>query len=156
MGDFVAGVLAIDVIGDKVTLGGGAVALVGDRSGDGEFVALFGLDRRPGEVADHEVGAGVGNVDHERVAGGCSAIIEHGEGGRVLSRPLVGVLGGAVLEHAVFEVDVWMIGVLKATSALPFDIGVYLVVVGLVLMAYEAFGEDVVADADLDSVEVSP
>ena len=66
------------------------------------------------------------------------------------------LLGGAVLEHAVFEVDVWMIGVLKATSALPFDIGVYLVVVGLVLMAYEAFGEDVVADADLDSVEVSP
>lgn len=66
------------------------------------------------------------------------------------------LLGGAVLEHAVFEVDMWMIGVLKATSALPFDIGVYLVVVGLVLMAYEAFGEDVVADADLDSVEVSP
>jgi len=33
---------------------------------------------------------------------------------------------------------------------------VYLVVVGLVLMAYEAFGEDVVADADLESVEVSP
>ena len=66
------------------------------------------------------------------------------------------LLGGAVLEHAVFEVDVWMIGVLKATSALPFDIGVYLVVVGLVLMAYEAFGEDVVADADLESVEVSP
>ena len=65
------------------------------------------------------------------------------------------LLGGAVLEHALFEVDLWMIGVLKATSALPFDIGVYLVVVGLVLMAYEAFGEDVVADTDLEPVEVS-
>ena len=53
------------------------------------------------------------------------------------------VLGGAVLEHAVFELDVWLIGTLKATSALPFDIGVYLVVVGLVLMAYEAFGEEI-------------
>ena len=31
---------------------------------------------------------------------------------------------------------------MKATSALPFDIGVYLVVVGLVLMAYEASGEE--------------
>ena len=65
------------------------------------------------------------------------------------------LLGGAVLEHALFEVDLWMIGMLKATSALPFDIGVYLVVVGLVLMAYEAFGEDVVADTDLEPLEVS-
>ena len=31
--------------------------------------------------------------------------------------------------------------VIKTTSALPFDIGVYLVVVGLVLMMFEAFGE---------------
>ena len=52
------------------------------------------------------------------------------------------VLGGAVLEHALFEADLPLIGTMKATSALPFDIGVYLVVVGLVLMAYEAFGED--------------
>ena len=52
------------------------------------------------------------------------------------------VLGGAVLEHALFEADLPLIGAMKATSALPFDIGVYLVVVGLVLMAYEAFGEE--------------
>ncbi len=59
------------------------------------------------------------------------------------------LLGGAVLEHALFTIDLPLIGMLKATSALPFDIGVYLVVVGLVLMAYEAFGEDV---DDVDDV----
>jgi hypothetical protein len=36
--------------------------------------------------------------------------------------------------------------VLKTTSALPFDIGVYLVVVGLVLMMFEAFGDDLAVD----------
>ena len=61
----------------------------------------------------------------------------------VLTAVVPMVLGGSVLEHAVFELDVWLIGTLKATSALPFDIGVYLVVVGLVLMAYEAFGEEI-------------
>ena len=40
-----------------------------------------------------------------------------------------------------------MLGTIKATSALPFDIGVFLVVVGLVLMAYEAFGDDTAPNA---------
>ena len=31
---------------------------------------------------------------------------------------------------------------MKTTSALPFDIGVFFVVVGLALMAYEAFGDE--------------
>ncbi|MEX2626696.1 MAG: MnhB domain-containing protein, partial [Ilumatobacteraceae bacterium] len=44
------------------------------------------------------------------------------------------VLGNSVLEHAGFVWDAPFLGVVKATSALPFDIGVYLVVVGLVLM----------------------
>ena len=30
----------------------------------------------------------------------------------------------------------------KVTSALPFDLGVALVVIGLVLMAFEAFGDE--------------
>ncbi|MEL6891410.1 MAG: hydrogen gas-evolving membrane-bound hydrogenase subunit E, partial [Actinomycetota bacterium] len=51
------------------------------------------------------------------------------------------VTGNDVLEHADYEGTFWLIGKLKVTSALPFDIGVYLVVVGLVLMAYEGFGE---------------
>ncbi len=50
--------------------------------------------------------------------------------------------GNSLLEHAAFESDLGVLGTIKATSALPFDIGVYLVVVGLVLMAYEAFGDD--------------
>lgn len=55
-------------------------------------------------------------------------------------------LGGSVLEHADVEWDVPVIGVLKTTSALPFDIGVYLVVVGLILMMFEAFGDDLAMD----------
>ena len=42
-----------------------------------------------------------------------------------------------------------LLGDVKVTSALAFDIGVYLVVVGLVLMVFEAFGDDPDAsDAD--------
>jgi multicomponent Na+:H+ antiporter subunit A len=52
------------------------------------------------------------------------------------------VLGRAVLEHDDIEWELPVLGTIKATSALPFDIGVYLVVLGLVLMAFEAFGED--------------
>jgi len=49
--------------------------------------------------------------------------------------------GGAMLESAKVEWDAPVLGTIKTTSALPFDIGVYLVVVGLVLMMFEAFGE---------------
>ncbi|MGI9645673.1 MAG: MnhB domain-containing protein [Ilumatobacteraceae bacterium] len=59
--------------------------------------------------------------------------------------------GNNVLEQATFEADLPLLGAVKATSALPFDIGVYLVVLGLVLMAFEAFGDDV--DEELDDVE---
>ena len=47
-----------------------------------------------------------------------------------------------MLEHALWSFDLPLLGAVKTTSALPFDIGVYLVVIGLVLMAYEAFGDD--------------
>ena len=60
------------------------------------------------------------------------------------------LMGGSVLEHAVFERDVPLLGTVKTTSALPFDIGVYLVVVGLVMMAYEAFGDEVEPDGSSD------
>jgi multisubunit Na+/H+ antiporter MnhB subunit len=52
------------------------------------------------------------------------------------------VLGGSILEHGDVSVHLPALGGAKATSALPFDIGVYLVVVSVVLMAFEAFGED--------------
>lgn len=61
------------------------------------------------------------------------------------------LLGHSVLEHATFETDLAVLGHIKVTSALPFDIGVYLVVVGLVLMVFEAFGEDV--DHELERIE---
>jgi multicomponent Na+:H+ antiporter subunit A len=41
-----------------------------------------------------------------------------------------------------------VVGHLTATSALPFDVGVYLLVVGLVFMVFEAFGDEPVTDDD--------
>ncbi len=55
--------------------------------------------------------------------------------------------GNSLLEHADVKWNLPLVGTMKATSALPFDIGVYLVVVGLVLMAYEAFGDDQAPEA---------
>jgi multicomponent Na+:H+ antiporter subunit A len=51
-------------------------------------------------------------------------------------------LGSAPLEHAAWEADLPLLGHVKATTALVFDIGVYLVVLGLVLMVFESFGDD--------------
>lgn len=50
------------------------------------------------------------------------------------------VWGGAFLESIKVETDVPVLGHLKATSALPFDIGVYLVVVGLGLAILRTLG----------------
>jgi len=52
------------------------------------------------------------------------------------------LLGGTVLEHAEFERTLPIFGKVKIVSALPFDAGVFLVVVGLILMAFAAFGDD--------------
>ncbi len=50
--------------------------------------------------------------------------------------------GGQFLESGKVEVDVPVIGTVKATSAVVFDIGVYLVVVGLVLAILTTLGEE--------------
>jgi multicomponent Na+:H+ antiporter subunit A len=63
--------------------------------------------------------------------------------------------GNDVLEHAAFEADAPLLGTIKATSALPFDVGVFLVVVGLVLMAYEAFGGGSVIESE-DALDGEP
>ncbi|MEZ5296810.1 MAG: hydrogen gas-evolving membrane-bound hydrogenase subunit E [Ilumatobacteraceae bacterium] len=63
------------------------------------------------------------------------------------------LLGESFLEHAKWEDELPLLGKVKVTSALPFDIGVYLVVVGLVLMAYEAFGEDAVPTKEAELAE---
>ena len=52
------------------------------------------------------------------------------------------LLGGAVLEHGEIELELPIFGTVKVVSALPFDTGVLLVVVGLVLMLFAAFGDD--------------
>ena len=41
--------------------------------------------------------------------------------------------GGQLLESGVLELDLPVLGLVKATTVLPFDTGVYLVVVGLVM-----------------------
>jgi multisubunit Na+/H+ antiporter MnhB subunit len=66
------------------------------------------------------------------------------------------VLGGQLLESGKVELDLPVVGVAKATSALPFDIGVYLVVVGLVLMVLEALGAEVGDDPDDGVIDLVP
>ena len=58
-------------------------------------------------------------------------------------------LGGAVLESAKATWHLPALGEVHATTATVFDTGVYLVVVGLVLMVFEAFGDDPRADEAL-------
>jgi multisubunit Na+/H+ antiporter MnhB subunit len=53
------------------------------------------------------------------------------------------VAGGALLEHGSVELDPPLLGHVKLTSTLLFDVGVYAVVVGLVLMVLEAFGDEI-------------
>jgi multicomponent Na+:H+ antiporter subunit A len=50
--------------------------------------------------------------------------------------------GTAVLDAGFTTLDLPLIGTVNVGSALAFDVGVYLTVVGMVLMAFEAFGED--------------
>ena len=51
--------------------------------------------------------------------------------------------GGELLESAVLSLDVPVLGTVKTTSALPFDVGVYLIVVGLVLAILRSLGGEV-------------
>jgi multicomponent Na+:H+ antiporter subunit A len=50
--------------------------------------------------------------------------------------------GGSVLEVGFATLELPVIGSVNLSSALAFDTGVYLAVVGMVLMAFEAFGSD--------------
>jgi multicomponent Na+:H+ antiporter subunit A len=49
--------------------------------------------------------------------------------------------GNAVLDVASRSVELPLLGTVNLSTALAFDAGVYLAVVGVVLMAYEAFGD---------------
>ncbi len=52
------------------------------------------------------------------------------------------IWGNGFLESAKFEVEVPVLAVVKTTSALLFDIGVYFVVLGLVAALVAALGDD--------------
>jgi multicomponent Na+:H+ antiporter subunit A len=52
------------------------------------------------------------------------------------------LLGGAILEHGEVEFHLPIFDKVKITSALSFDLGVDFVVIGLILMAFTAFGVD--------------
>jgi multisubunit Na+/H+ antiporter MnhB subunit len=52
------------------------------------------------------------------------------------------VAGGEALESTLIDADVVVLGHVKTTTALFFDLGVFLLVVGLVLMMFEAFADD--------------
>lgn len=49
-------------------------------------------------------------------------------------------MGGSLLDHATFGGDVAVLGTVKTTSALFFDTGVYLVVIGMVLVLVTTLG----------------
>lgn len=53
--------------------------------------------------------------------------------------------GSALLESATWQVDLPLLGSVKTTSALLFDVGVYIVVVGFVLMVLRTLGEESVS-----------
>ena len=52
------------------------------------------------------------------------------------------LFGADFLESGKVELDLPVLGVVKATSALPFDTGVFLVVVGLVLVMLRTLGAE--------------
>lgn len=52
------------------------------------------------------------------------------------------VLGDGPLNQEAYELHVVLLGKVKATTATVFDAGVYLIVVGLVLMIFEGLGDE--------------
>ena len=102
------------------------------------------------------------------VAGGLPAVraVSRGQpwivlGGGLLVAALAALVpmlvGGAVLESAAWTWDAPLLGTVKLTSPLFFDIGVYLAVVGLALMVFESFGDDPSVEArPRRSAQVSP
>jgi multisubunit Na+/H+ antiporter MnhB subunit len=52
------------------------------------------------------------------------------------------IVGDSALDQRAFEGDLVLLGHVKLTTATVFDAGVYLIVMGLVLMIFEGLGED--------------
>ncbi|MCK9250551.1 MAG: Na+/H+ antiporter subunit A [Solirubrobacteraceae bacterium] len=58
------------------------------------------------------------------------------------------IFGDAVLDGGVWKVDIPVLGLLKVYSSTAFDIGVYLVVVGVVLDVLRSFGSEIDRQVD--------
>ena len=52
------------------------------------------------------------------------------------------LFGNPVLDVGAFELDLPVLGTVKVSSALVFDLGVYLAVIGLAMMVFESFGDE--------------
>lgn len=125
---------------------------------------LFAGHNQPGGgfVGGLTVGAAIslryvaGGVDAVRrsVRVPANAILGGGLGLSLVTAFVPLVLGGSVLEHAALSWDVPVFGTIKTTSAILFDTGVFFVVIGLVMMAIEAFGSDPELDEDRKLEEV--
>ena len=117
---------------------------------------LFAGHNRPGGgfVSGLMVGAA---LSLRFVAGGASAVRSTF---RLSSHMILGIglalsattallpilFGGSVLEHGELEYDMPIFDHVKLTSTFAFDLGVDLVVIGLILMAFAAFGDGKVGD----------
>ncbi|HEY2224340.1 Na+/H+ antiporter subunit A [Actinomycetospora sp.] len=66
------------------------------------------------------------------------------------------VLGGEVLQTAVLEVDVPVLGHVKLVTSLFFDVGVYLIVVGLVLDILRSLGAELDRLGDTPTAPAAP
>ncbi len=64
--------------------------------------------------------------------------------------------GAPVLTSGYHKLDLPVLGSVGLSSALVFDIGVYLAVLGLALMVFESFGDDVEPDRGLDGAPTAP
>lgn len=58
------------------------------------------------------------------------------------------LFGGAVLQSAIYEFDVPVLGTIKFITSLVLDSGVYLLIVGVVLDLLRTLGSGIEADAD--------
>jgi multisubunit Na+/H+ antiporter MnhB subunit len=65
------------------------------------------------------------------------------------------LFGDALLDQATFETTLAVLGKIKVGSALVFDIGVVLVVIGLVVALLDAFDADELAESGRDEREVA-
>ncbi len=92
-------------------------------------------------VALRYISGGIGEV--RRLSRGQPWLVVGG--GLVIAAIVAGaplLFGGAVMESATWTLHPPLLGKVKPSSVLAFDAGVYLVVVGLVMMMFESFGDD--------------